>query len=76
MYLKKMTKKEQKRYVEMTYARNPELRGLLAGNTWYFKMKPGGIKARNAQGQVMVTCMDNEELKSALESGEFTRVEK
>lgn len=76
MYLKKMSKKELRQYVKPIFKQNPELRQATVGNTWYFKMEMGGIKARNTLGQLMFTCMDELELKAALASGEFTGVEK
>ena len=66
MYLKKLSNKAQKQF-NNNYP--------FVSGTWYIKMNEDGSKARNMQGQVLRTCMDNFELKIALASKEFTRVE-
>lgn len=66
MYLKKSSNKEQK-HLNNSYP--------FVSGTWYLKMNEDGSKARNMQGKVLRTCMDDFELKIALASKEFTRVE-
>ena len=66
MYLKKLGNKAQKQ-LNNNYP--------FVSGTWYVKMNEDGSKARNMQGKVMRTCMDDFELKIALASKEFTRVE-
>lgn len=66
MYLKKLNNKEQQQF----NSNYPFVSG-----TWYIKMNEDGSKARNMQSKVLYTCMVDFELKIALASKEFTRVE-
>lgn len=44
--------------------------------TWYRKMNDNGIQAQNSKGFNLYTCMSDTEVKLALESKEFTNIEK
>lgn len=68
MYLKKVTNKKKLKV----------LQGLMPfkmDGTWYRKMNEDGTQAKNERGFYLYSCLADSELKHALESGEFTRVE-
>ncbi|MFS0943808.1 hypothetical protein IGK28_002606 [Enterococcus sp. DIV0182] len=69
MYLKKVSKKDIKKYgLETAFGV-----GLFEG-AWYYKMHEDGTNIKSLNGSIQLTRMAPEGLEESLESGEFTKV--